>query len=65
MRFHLFTFPDEATKRVEMLLTLMPNWLERVTWARPHLRLKDSGQRPLKEVIEEAKKKVADKGVVH
>ncbi len=48
-----------------MLLTLMPNWLERVTWARPHLRLKDSGQRPLKEVIEEAKKKVADKGVVH
>lgn len=55
---------EEATSRIECLLTLMPDWVERVEWARPHLRFKGACKnRPLKEVIDEAKAKVADKGL--
>lgn len=51
---------DEAVVRIEKLLTLMPDWVEKVAWARPHLRFKgDGADRPLKEVIDEAKAKAA------
>lgn len=54
-----FFFVDDATKRVEMLLELMPDWIEKVVWAKPHLRLREgAGDRPLREVIEETKAKV-------
>ncbi|KAM3188300.1 hypothetical protein ACTXT7_000523 [Hymenolepis weldensis] len=56
--------PEEANSRLENLLTLMPNWVEKVEWARPHLRFKGiSRSRPLKEVIDEAKAKVAEMGL--
>ncbi|KAM7537185.1 hypothetical protein Aperf_G00000072622 [Anoplocephala perfoliata] len=56
--------PEEATSRIEYLLTLMPDWVEKLEWARPHLRFKGTSKnRPLKEVIDEAKAKVADKGL--
>ncbi|VDM16567.1 unnamed protein product [Hydatigera taeniaeformis] len=51
---------DEAMARIENLLTLMPDWVEKVAWARPHLRFKGgSADRPLKEVIDEAKAKAS------
>ena len=49
--------------RIESLLELMPDWLQKITWARPHLRFKgNAADRPLKEVIDEAKAKAAGKG---
>nr|CDS33346.1 dna replication factor cdt1 [Hymenolepis microstoma] len=56
--------PEEANSRLESLLTLLPDWVEKVEWARPHLQFKGiSRNRPLKEVIDEAKAKVAEKGI--
>ncbi|KAL5110372.1 DNA replication factor Cdt1 [Taenia crassiceps] len=55
---------DEAMARIEKLLTLMPDWVEKVAWARPHLRFKgNSADRPLKEVIDEAKAKATRRDV--
>lgn len=54
---------DEATARIENLLLLMPDWLQKIAWARPHLGFKGSAaDRPLKDVIDEAKAKAANKG---
>ncbi|VDN96189.1 unnamed protein product [Rodentolepis nana] len=56
--------PEEANSRLESLLTLLPDWVEKVEWARPHLQFKGSSRnRPLKEVIDEAKAKAAAKGI--
>nr|VZI39706.1 unnamed protein product [Spirometra erinaceieuropaei] len=54
---------EGALYRIEELISLMPNWLEKVAWAKPHLRLKDL-DRPLKDVIDEAKRRVVEKGIV-
>lgn len=58
-----FTVVDHALARIDQLLDLMPEWLEKVVWAKPHLRLKNS-DRSIKEVIDEANEKVAQKGIV-
>ncbi|VDN21548.1 unnamed protein product [Dibothriocephalus latus] len=54
---------DVALYRIEELISLMPNWVEKVAWAKPHLRLKEM-ERPLKDVIDEAKRRVIEKGIV-
>ncbi|CDS41983.1 dna replication factor cdt1 [Echinococcus multilocularis] len=55
---------DEAMVRIEKLLTLMPDWVEKVAWVRPYLRFKgNSANRPLREVIDEVKAKAVKKDV--
>ncbi|VDM03395.1 unnamed protein product [Schistocephalus solidus] len=54
---------EAALYRIDELISLMPDWLEKVAWAKPHLRLKDM-DRPLKDVIDEAKRRVVEKGIV-
>lgn len=56
---------DEAMARIEKLLTLMPDWVEKVAWVRPYLRFKgNSANRPLREVIDEVKAKAVKKDVL-